>query len=64
MRIRSILILSFGTLLSAAAAVIATGGAEAQQPSVKAARPGSFDEVVEQTNAGVHAAAGRRHEHC
>ena len=51
MRVRSILILSFGILLSVLAAVITTGRAEAQRSIVSAARPGSFDEAIEQANA-------------
>jgi hypothetical protein len=50
MRARTSLILSFGIVLSILAVVVVTRTA-AQRPGASAARPGSFDEVVEQTGS-------------
>jgi hypothetical protein len=46
---RTILLLVFGILMSTIAAVLVTREAAAQRAGITAARPGSFDEVIEQT---------------
>jgi hypothetical protein len=50
MRARTILLLSSALLMSAVAAELATSAATAPQAAANAARPGSFDEVVERSN--------------
>ena len=51
MRAKTILILSFGMLLSAIAAGLASLDVAAQQAGASTARPGSFDETVERTSS-------------